>query len=70
MEVSNVEQNNGVEAVHGIKDPLNYNRLYSSTFDDIPLEKLRDRVEEEGSEYRILKVYCKDSLAGDSYDYL
>ena len=66
VEVANVEQNDGIEAVHGIREPQSYNRLDTTSFDEIPLDNLKDQVEKENSEYKLLKAYCKDYRGGET----
>jgi mitofusin len=60
-EVVDSDQNDGVEEVHGIRDPANYNREDPSTFERFEVAKLRDVVEENLEGYDLLKVYCKDN---------
>ncbi|KAJ3023872.1 mitofusin [Thoreauomyces humboldtii] len=59
-EVVDAEQNDGVEEVHGINDPLAYNRLDPSTFTRFDFRHLREVVEDNEEDYELLKVYCKD----------
>ncbi|KAJ3043531.1 mitofusin [Rhizophlyctis rosea] len=59
-EVVDVEQNDGKEEVHGIRDPLQYKRGDRSTYDLLDFENLREIIEENEHNYELLKVYCKD----------
>ncbi|KAI8914751.1 hypothetical protein DFJ77DRAFT_490127 [Powellomyces hirtus] len=59
-EVVDAEQNDGVEEVHGINNPLAYDRKDPTTFTRFDFRHLRQVVEDNDEEYELLKVYCKD----------
>jgi mitofusin len=61
VEVVDAAENDGVEVVHGIHEPDNYNRLDASTYKSIPIEGLREEVENDEPQFQLLKAYCKDS---------
>ena len=60
MEVVDVNENDGVEEVHGIQNPAIYSRSDTSTFVKIPLDHLRQHVESDAEHFQLLKVYCRD----------
>ncbi|KAJ3153904.1 mitofusin [Geranomyces variabilis] len=59
-EVVDAEQNQGLEEVHGINNPLAYDRTDPTTFTRFDFKHLRQVVEDNDEEYELLKVYCKD----------
>ncbi|KAJ3160829.1 mitofusin [Geranomyces michiganensis] len=59
-EVVDAEQNQGLEEVHGINNPLAYDRTDPTTFTRFDFKHLRQVVEDNDEEYQLLKVYCKD----------
>lgn len=61
MEVINADQNDGQEQVHAIHHLSTYNKSNLKTFDTIQISNLREIVEQNRNEYRLLKVYCEDA---------
>ncbi|KAJ3092286.1 mitofusin [Quaeritorhiza haematococci] len=59
-EVVDADQNDGIEEVHGIRDPADYKREDPTTFTRFDLRHLRRVVEENEEGYELLKVYCRD----------
>lgn len=59
-EVVDAEQNEGVEEVHGIREPMSYDRTDPATFDRFDFRHLRHVVEENEQGYELLRIYCRD----------
>ncbi|KAJ3111656.1 mitofusin [Phlyctochytrium bullatum] len=60
-EVVDVQQNQGVEEVHGIRDHTAYQRTDPSTYAVLDIATLRETVEDNVDGFELLKVYCQDS---------
>ncbi|RKP02230.1 hypothetical protein CXG81DRAFT_11009, partial [Caulochytrium protostelioides] len=60
-EVKSVDQNDGVEEVHAIRDPEAYRRDDPTTFERLSLAHLRTVVEDNEPGYEMLKIYCRDA---------
>ncbi|KAJ3296186.1 mitofusin [Borealophlyctis nickersoniae] len=59
-EVVDVEQNDGVEEVHGISHPEGYDRTDPRTFTRLDFRHLREIIEENEDNFELLKIYCTD----------
>ncbi|KAI8816029.1 uncharacterized protein EV422DRAFT_335216 [Fimicolochytrium jonesii] len=65
-EVVDALQNEGVEEVHGIRIPEEYDRTKPDTFSRFDFRHLRTVVEENEEDYELLKIYCKDNRSRES----
>lgn len=61
VEVVDKSDNNGIEEVHAIPDPAAYSKDNAETFVKIPVEDLREHVENDESSHPLMKVYVKDN---------
>ncbi|KAJ3274331.1 mitofusin [Terramyces sp. JEL0728] len=61
VEVVDKSDNNGIEEVHAISDPAVYSRDNPDSYITIPVGDLREHVENEESNYPLMKVYVKDN---------
>ncbi|KAJ3256592.1 mitofusin [Boothiomyces macroporosus] len=61
VEVVDKSDNNGIEEVHAIPDPAVYSKDNAETFVKIPVEDLREHVENDESSHPLMKVYVKDN---------
>ncbi|RIA94936.1 hypothetical protein C1645_817305 [Glomus cerebriforme] len=61
-EVLDVQENDGIEEIHAIKDIISYKRTDTSTYSVIEWKDLYDIIvnNEESGEYAQLKIYTKD----------
>ncbi|KND04717.1 mitofusin [Spizellomyces punctatus DAOM BR117] len=62
-EVVDADQNDGVEEVHGIRDPIKYDRSDPTTFERFDFRNLRHVVEDNEEDYELLRIYCRDRRA-------